>query len=82
MNTILTFYIKTMSSQGLWPLVAIWPEHLDEKQYEDYLRANDIYVAIQREVQNMTWTEARTFWANHVPRTHPFPSFLFVTEIQ
>ena len=78
MNTVLTFYIKTMSSQGLWPLVGIWPEHLTEKQYEEYLRANELYLAIQKEVSLMTYNDALIFWSNHVPASRPFPEFLFI----
>ncbi len=77
MNTVLTFYIKTMSSQGLWPLVGIWPEHLTDKQYEEYLRANELYLAIQKEVSLMTYNDALIFWSNHVPQ-RPFPEFLFI----
>ena len=77
MNTVLTFYTKTMSNQGLWQWVGIWPEHLTDKQYDEYIRANELYLAIQREVQLMEYRDAQLFWANYVPTAHPFPSFLF-----
>ena len=78
MNTVLTFYIKTMSSQGLWSLVGIWPEQLNDKQYVEYLRANELYLAIQKEVSLMTYNDALIFWSNHVPASRPFPEFLFI----
>ena len=80
MNTVLTFYVKTMATQGLWPLVAIWPEHLTDKQYSEYLRANELYLAIQKEVSRMNYNDARTFWSNHSPASRPFPQFLFTAH--
>ena len=79
-NTVLTFYVKTMAAQGLWPLVAIWPEHLNDKQYAQYLRANELYLAIQTEVSLMDYHSARIFWSNHVPTSRPFPLHLFTTH--
>ena len=77
MNTVLTFYTKTMTTQGLWPYVGIWPEHLTDKQYETYIRANEMYLAIQKEISFMELSTARAFWGNYIPCPHPFPSFLF-----
>lgn len=76
MHTIPIFLAKTMSAQGLWRFIGIWPEYLTDKQYAEYLRANELYLALQKEVSRMTYKAARTFWSNHVPQ-RPFPQFLF-----
>jgi hypothetical protein len=77
MNTTLTFYIKTMSSQSLWPLVYMWPDYSTLEEYEAHIRACDLYNALLKELSAYTEKEALDFWNTHVPNPHPFPSFLF-----